>query len=133
MSFCYSTDGEDFFGEFERQSDAIGAALKETKDGELFWIAENRIPIQPEDWWCAEDWLEHVSVQDDYAGDLASSWDMSSEKQRQELEELIRSVLRDWLDRHGLRPTHYCVDDATRYCNLGGGAIRDVPVAEIQS
>ena len=131
MSYCYSTDGEDFCGTFERPIDAINAALKATSDGDVFWIGETRDPIPPEDWWCAADWLDHVSVQDDYDLDCASGWDLSSEKQRQELESLIRPILRDWIDRHGLNPTHYCVDDAARYRNFGGGAIRDTPAAEL--
>lgn len=131
MPFCYSINEEYFSGAFDSTNDAIAAAIAETKDGDSFWIGECRSPTQPEDFWCAEDWLEHVSVQDDYSGEFASDWDLSSEKQRQELEVLVRGVLKDWLDRHNLRPTHYYVDNAVRYRNLGGGAIRDIPLSEM--
>lgn len=130
MPYCYSTDSENFTGRFSNFSEAIAESLAKTKHGDSFWIAESRQPIQPEDLWDAEDWLEHVSVQDDYGGDFGEGWDLSSKQQREELEAEVRSVMKSWLDRHELRPTHYCVDESVKYLNLGGVAILGVQPPE---
>ena len=112
--WSYSFDEETFHGsEIESVEGAIAEALSESEhgDGRRFWIGQCESPIQPEDMWNAADWLEHVSVQDDYSGDWAEDWDRSTKEQRKELEAEVRAVLAAWLDRHKLRPTHFKIDN----------------------
>ena len=111
--WCYSFDGELYDSEeFNTAEDVVAGVLAECDllDGESFSIGQCSPPIQPEDMWDAADWLEHVSVQDDYSGDWAEDWDRSTKEQREELEAEVRTVLAAWLDRHKLRPTHFTID-----------------------
>lgn len=117
--FAISTDEENFTGTYG----TIEEAIDEAANGyayEKFWIGECVPPIQPEDLWSAEDWLEHVSVQDDYAGEWAEDWDGSTREQRKELEQTVRKVMAEWLDRHKLRPRHFNVVNVVRYIVVEG-------------
>lgn len=111
--FSISTDEENFTEHHATVEDAIAAAVASGAD--RFWIGEDRSPTSPESYWSAEDWLDHVSQQDDYDGDWADAWDVSSEQQRKELEDEVVPILAAWLDRHGLRPKHFCIDEMTAY------------------
>jgi hypothetical protein len=120
--FCFSVNGNDFRGEFIRIVNAIGEALQYVADGDYFWIGEIRKPIQPEQFFTALEWLETVSCQDDYSGDFAEDWDDSTKTQRTDLENRVRSVMSQWLDENNLRPSHFCVDNETRYKRVNGAA-----------
>lgn len=110
MSFSYSHDGQTYHGSFDTREQAIAEAIEEGQ-GDAFWTGENVPATSPEDWWQAEDWLEHVSCQDEYCGDHADGWDNSTKAQREELESLVRPIMAAWLDRHGLRPTFWSVTE----------------------
>lgn len=111
MAFSISTDGEFYSGEFDTREAAIAEL------GACGWVGENVPPVQPEDWWEASDWLEHVSCQDDYGGDWAADWDQSTAEQRVELEKEVRAVMAAWLDRHCLRPRFWTITNAERIDN----------------
>jgi hypothetical protein len=125
--FSYSTDEERFHGQFETRGEAITEVLSETKSGQCFWVGENRAPTPPEDLWEAEDWLEHVSCQDEYSGDYAEGWDSANLKQREELEAEVRAVMAKWLDKHDLRPKFWCVDNVENLRNENGVAVLQFP------
>ena len=108
MSYCYSHDEETFHGDFPTYEAAVEAGRSDAGDRPVF-VGEAVPPTQPEDWWNAEDWLEHVSVQDEYSGDWAEDWDNSTKEQREELEREVRAVMAAWLDRHDLRPKFFNV------------------------
>lgn len=121
--WSFSLDEERYEGQFKSMGDAIFAALKEADEGALFWVGENRPPTQPEEWWEAENWLEHVSCQDEYDSDCADSWDNSTKEQREELEIEVRKILGAWLDRHGLRPGFWIVREPTEFRKTRGAAV----------
>ncbi len=123
MAFCYSTDGEGFHGRYETRDKAIEEAISHTEERDMFWIGETVAPTPPEQYWSAEDWLELVSQQDDYAGEWAEDWDCSTDKQQQELEDLVRPIMAAWLQRHKLLPTHYGVENMVKHQNLNGEAV----------
>lgn len=112
--FAYSRDGETFSGDYDSLEEAVFEGLDGTEDSTI-WAGECVSPTQPEDWWQAVDWLEHVSCQDEYCGDHADDWDGSTKAQREELESLVRPVLAAWLDRHNLRPLHYAITNVAQY------------------
>lgn len=117
--FAVSTDEENFIGSYA----TIEEAVEEAANGyayEKFWIGECGPPTQPEELWYAEDWLEHVSCQDDYAGEWAEDWDGSTKEQREELEQGVRKVMAEWLDRHKLRPRHFNVVNIMEYHVVDG-------------
>ena len=108
--YSYSHDEEHYHGEFDSPEEALAESGEDAA-----FVGENRPPTPPEDFWRAEDWLEHVSVQDDYSVYAADGWDESTRKQRAELEGEVRKVLAAWLDRHDLRPKFWLVDNVKRY------------------
>ena len=71
--YCYSIDGEQYFGAFKSVEEAVDEAVNHSEP-EHFYIGKQVPPSQPEEWWEAFDWLEHVSCQDEYSGDWADSW-----------------------------------------------------------
>jgi hypothetical protein len=112
--FSYAFDEQTFHGDFATREEAIAEAASEG-GGDTFWTGENVPATQPEDWWVAEDWLEHVSCQDEYSGDHADGWDESTKEQRAELESLVRPILGEWLDRHSLRPSFFNVTNIKKH------------------
>ena len=120
--FAYSTDGESYSGSFETAAEALSEASAGREDGYILYVGRCVDPARPEDLWNAEDWLEHVSVQDDYSCDWADDWDRSTKGQRSELEVSVRKVMSDWLDAHGLRPRFYNVFDVVEYVMVDGFA-----------
>ena len=113
MTFSYSTDAQNFIGEFDTIEDAKAEAIAYAKEYgyHKVWVGESVSPIQPEFCWEASDWLEQVSNGDDYLGDHAEDWDNSTPSQREELEVAVRKVMAEWLDRHSLRPKFFLVDN----------------------
>ena len=108
-AWCISSDGENYgHVTFPTKEDAIEEG-EELYDGEPFHVGKLERPIQPEDFFDADDWLEHVSCQDDYAGEHCEDWDDSTPEQRVELTIEVRKVMAAWLDRHNLRPKFWNV------------------------
>lgn len=119
--FAISGDEEAFHGSYSTIEEAIGEAANGYAY-KVFWVGECEAPTQPEAFWYAEDWLEHVSCQDDYSGEWAEDWDDSTRAQRAELEENVRKVMAEWLDKHNLRPRHFKITNSVRYRVLDGVA-----------
>jgi hypothetical protein len=109
--FAYSFNGENYTGGHTTREDAIAEAKAEADDHTRFYTGRCVPPQQPEDFWNAEDWLDHVSCQDEYGSDWADGWDDSTAAQRAELETEVRAVMAAWLDRHKLRPGFFTIDD----------------------
>lgn len=117
MAFSYSFDEESYYGAFDTRERAAAEATAEgkTEGGRRFFTARNVPPAQPEEFWHADDWLERVSEQDEYAMDCAEDWDQSNADQHAELEAEVRAVMAAWLDRHKLRPRFYTVEDVQEH------------------
>lgn len=112
--YSLSWDGETYYGEYETKQEAEQAGFDDDeyfKERGWFWVGECVPPAQPEDLWNAEDWLEHVSCQDEYCAEWAEDWDQSTREQREELEREVRGVMAAWLDRHGLRPRFWNIEN----------------------
>lgn len=108
--YSYSHDDEHFHGEYDTPEEAFAMSNEDSA-----YVGENVAPTQPEDFWRAYDWLEHVSCQDEYSMDAAEGWDDSTKEQLSELETEVRKVMAAWLDRHGLRPKFWIVENVKRY------------------
>ncbi len=121
--FAISSNEERYEGSYE----TIEEAIEEAANGyayETFWVGKCVPPTQPEQWWDAADWLEHVSCQDSYSGEYAEDWDDSTTEQREELEKEVRAVMASWLDRHKLRPRFFLVEDAVKYVVVDGKPVK---------
>ncbi len=114
--FSISDDGENFGGdEFVTVGEACDRASESVRVGEVFYVGENFVPPQPAALWDAEDWLEHVSCQDEYCCDAADGWDGSTDEQQKELEREVRAVMAAWLDKHDLRPAFWMVRNVKKF------------------
>lgn len=125
VEYANSSDGERYDGLF----DTINEAVYESgiDDGEIIYVGECASPTQPEDWWEAADWLEHVSCQDEYGGEWAEGWDESTKEQRAELTDAVRKVMAEWLDRHKLRPTFFNIKNEAKYTVENGVVVKIWP------
>lgn len=108
-----STNEENYHGTFDTVEEAIEEGRQMTEVGQVYWVAQCLAPTPPEDIWDAEDWLENVWCHEDYSGDWAEGQVSPNKEQCRELEEEVRKVMAAWLDRHGLRPTHWNIDPAS--------------------
>ncbi len=94
------------------------AAVEEGKclyHDSIFWIGRRVKPTQPEEFWRADDWLEHVACQDEYLTDWAEGWDSAiTREQMMELETSVQKIMGEWLDRHNHRPAFYGIEDAEK-------------------
>lgn len=122
-AFAYH-ECDNFQGSFSTKQDAIAEALAGADDNSTICVGRMVPPNQPEELWHAEDWIEHVSCQDDYCGDWAEDWDGSTDSQRHELEREVRAVMAAWLDRHKLRPRHFMVRDVEDFDVVDGQAVK---------
>ena len=105
--WAISSDGEHYSAMgFPTRDEAI-AEGREFYKGEEFYVGFSERPVQPEDLFSAEEWLniEH----EDYLGEYADGWDLSTKLQREELEKNVREVMAAWLDKYGLRPNFFVV------------------------
>lgn len=119
--YSWSTDEERYYGDFATVEEALEEADQEGREeGDAVFVGEQRLPDQPEDFWRADDWLEHVSEQDDYCAEVSEDWEQSTKEQRSELESEVRKVLAAWLDKHSLRPKFWLITDARKYVKEGG-------------
>jgi len=113
MPFAISEDATKYFGSFHTIDEAISKGEEEGYSS--FWVGECVPPTQPEAYWDIDDWLELVSTQDEYCGDHADSWDNSTRKQRDELDNAVQMLMSGWLDKYDLRPKFFSIKDESRY------------------
>lgn len=116
--YSYSTDEEIYHGTFDTIEQACDEAAGEVNIGSNFWVGEQSKP-SPESYWDADDWLEHVSCQDDFAGDWAENWDESTKEQREELQVEVRAVMAAWLKRHNLEPKFWNINKPRKFYVAG--------------
>ena len=108
-----SRDEESYLGVFDSAEEAIteGRSLYGER---RFWIGQVVPPRPPESFFgedSIESWIDNeVLENDDYAGEWAEGAIPATKEQRQELAEQIRPLIAAWLDKHGLRPTHFNID-----------------------
>lgn len=71
--YCYSTDGENFYGGFATEADALAEGSSCTDDGCSVWVGEvvTAIELLRKRTWIAEDCIERMndSLSDDIGGD----------------------------------------------------------------
>ena len=123
--YSYSTDEENYHGEYDSVEAACDGATEEIEAdenvvGRHFWVGEQVEPPAPESYWEADLWLEHVACQDEYSGDWADGWDgNSTNEQRAELEAEVRAVMANWLDKYDLRPKFWNIVNPRKFYVAG--------------
>jgi hypothetical protein len=112
--YAVSGDGDLYSGNFDTVELAVADAVSE-RGLSSFWVGVKDSPTQPELYWSALDWIDHVSCQDDYNSDFADEWCEATADELNELETSVRAVMTEWLDKHALRPEHFVVRDPVKY------------------
>ena len=107
--WAFSQSDEVFYSYAESREEAIKLGTIEY-GGESFFVGRCAEPIQPENIFSVDQWLEQVDENEDYMGEHAEDWEQSTYLQRRELEDEVRKVMAEWLDRHNLRPEFFNID-----------------------
>ncbi len=109
--WAYSYNEQDYHGTFDSPEEATSEAL----DGyEEAWIGRCVYPESPEDYVDADLVLEHICCQDEFSTEYAEDWPDATSDQRDELTGSLRTVIRDWIKKHDLKPLFFTVEDVRR-------------------
>jgi hypothetical protein len=119
--YAYSLDGERYHGSFGSAEEAAANGLNDD-DRDSVWVGECVPPPQPETFLDAAYILEHVQCQDYYSGEYGEDWPNASKDQEAELTEALQAAFAAWLDRHGLRPEFFMVEN-----------VREITRAELEA
>lgn len=119
VKYSYSTDEETYRQTFDTIEAACDEAAAEVGVGAFFWVGEIAEPPAAENHFSVDDWIEHVSCQDEFCGEWAEGWDMSTNAQREELEKEVRAVMTAWIERHNLRPTFWNINKPRKFYVAG--------------
>jgi predicted chitinase len=112
--FSYSSNQDDYQGEFETRE----AAIEEAKAEGLthFWTGRNRPPEM--NLWClrADSVIENIiNNEDDFSGEASESWPGTTKEQEDELTIALQATFHNWMVRHNLKPTWWIVEDVLEH------------------
>jgi len=125
MKYSYSTNEENYYGQFDTIEECIAEVIASYDDDQVFWVGENHPPTQPEELFDCEGWLDRISECDEeYCNEWAQGWNRSTREHREELNELVKPILAAWLDRHDLRPKFWNIGAVTEYRVVDGKAVK---------
>lgn len=132
----FSIDNEGYHGPYHSEAGAIEAALVDLGNEEIvngsFLIGTEREPFPPENYFeenYPASWQEWLWDQGDYSQDSDCNFLDATDAQYTELTSELKAVAARWLERHGLRPDHKCIDEVREYDTKDGKAILSVPAA----
>lgn len=112
--WAYSFDEENYSSSVFASRAEVVAELQDCD--RAVWIGQCK-PVDPPELfftsWSVEEWLKSVLEQDEYSIEAAEGSLNATRDQTTELAEEIRPIISAWLDRHGLRPRFYLIDEAT--------------------
>lgn len=108
--YCYSRDGEIYFGEFDTEEEAIEEAKESYPDDEDVYIGTCTEPILR--------WVSHEnqiidSIIDNLSedcGEFAENFDVS-EEQEIKLGKMIDETVKAWIEQENIKPNCYQVLD----------------------
>lgn len=111
--WAYSTDGDQYVGEFEHWHEAASEGLDESS-GDVVWVGRCEPPTDPENYIDADFLMDHIRCQDEYNHEWAEDWPGATQAQMDELTDAVRHVIAEWIDRHGLAPKFFSIPDPIR-------------------
>lgn len=114
MQYSYSTNEERYHGDFPTPEAAADEGFAENEEADVIFVGENRIPM-PEDCIDGNDVIESVQNHEDFLTEFAEDWHGVSKERREELTNAIRKTFGEWIDKHGLRPTFFTVDNVKEF------------------
>lgn len=109
-AYCKRSEEGPFFGDFPTWRDAVLDALHHEQDVRVgCWVGKCEPPVDPENYITADHIIEHIACQDEYNGEWAGDWPGATKEQEDELTDALRSVVAEWIDRHGLHPKFFTI------------------------
>ena len=108
--FCYSNDGEQYYGKFDTEKDAIDDAKENHPEEESVYIGTCYDPDQK---WRdnADSIIESMTDYLDHeVGEAAENFEVS-EEQEAELARMINETVKDWIAQEHIEPQCYGVKD----------------------
>lgn len=124
MKFSFSTDGDNYEGDFYSREAALEAAAARIERGEsaTVWTAERRAITAASVIPNVIDELVDALGESAYqlGGDAADEWlDTATEPQWDELNQSIRDAFDAWATKHGHQPTWWACADETEHVVVG--------------
>lgn len=116
--YSYSTDEENYTGEFDTPEDAAREAFAEDSDLDAVWVGENMMP-RLENYVCGDRLIDTI-VEDNpeqFGGDWSTTWVSSiygAKKEIAELEGLISEVVKQWAEKHKFQPDFFNIENARK-------------------
>lgn len=110
--YSLSRDEEHYHGEFETREGAIEEAKSEGL--KRFWTGENVRP-DPTDFIDGSDVIERIVCQDEFTGDWADGWPEATKEQEAELTGMLRAAFNLWMEKHGLGPKFWNVENVQEH------------------
>ena len=108
--YCYSFDGERYYGEFESEDEAIKAAKRDDPDRNNVYIGTATEPVLR---WNSNEEQIIESIMDNLADDVgewAENFDVSSEDELA-LAKMIDEAVEAWINQNKIHPNCYQVLD----------------------
>ncbi len=121
--FAISSNEERYEGSYE----TIEEAIEEAANGyayETFWVGKCVPPTQPEQWWDAADWLEHVSCQDSLQRRICRRLGRFHDRATRGIGEGSPCGNGILVRPHKLRPRFFLVEDAVKYVVVDGKPVK---------
>lgn len=128
--YSVSTNGEDFYGTYDRPEDAVTDVLRDctTDDEPVVWVGEQRAP----DMSCpvgADDLINDLSNTDDFAIEAAENFTVLNDA-RTDLDERLKAMWDGWLKDNRIDPQFFIVDNISQWTlqfqNEEGGIENDL-------
>lgn len=108
--FCYSYDGDYFFGRYDSPEEALASA----GDSDVVIVGEC-VDAPTVECLDADDVLEQIRCNDAYSCEGADEWPAATREQLAELTAGLRALVGEWIERNGLQPQFYTVRNAVTY------------------
>lgn len=116
MKYSYSTNEENYEGEFDTPEEAAQACFAENPDHHVCWVGEAVRP-QPENFIDGDLLIEHIMEQDEFSGDWAEAWPEATKEQKADLDERLKNMFLEWMDAHDLRPSFWNIENPKQFEN----------------
>lgn len=108
--YCYSWDGEIYYGEFDSEKEALENAKGDEADAESVFIGTCTEPVLR---WgrCEENIIESIceNLYED-VGEASENFEVSTEDEL-ELGKMVDETVRKWIDEKKIKPSCYAVID----------------------
>lgn len=115
-SYSYSTDEENYYGEYSSRDQAAMAGFEENEDCQLIFTGEN-IPPNPQDKIDADAMFERMREchEDTFGIEQSDQWSPEDSPHLIELESMLGAALFTWMEKYNQIPKFFTVHDVIKH------------------